>query len=41
MKIGVDKIRKLKFYHAKLKTAVGKATYSLANPPKKFIRKAL
>jgi hypothetical protein len=41
IKIGVDRIRKLKFDHAKLKTTTGIAKYSLENPPKLFVRKAL
>ncbi len=41
IKKGVDKIRKLKFEHAKIKTAVGKVRYTLGSPPDVFIRKAL
>jgi hypothetical protein len=41
IKIGVERIRKLKFDHAKLKTTTGRAKYSIDNPPKLFVRKAL
>lgn len=41
IKIGVDRIRKLKFEHAKNKTELGKVKYSLQNPPLVFVRKAL
>lgn len=41
IKKGVDKIRKLKFEHAKIKTAVGKVRYTLGSPPDIFVRKAL
>ena len=44
IRAGVDHIRKLKFVHAKTKTATGKtqySKYSLENPPPNFIRKAL
>lgn len=41
IKIGVDRIRKLKFDHAKAKTATGRVKYSVYNPPEVFVRKAL
>jgi hypothetical protein len=41
IRIGVDRIRKLKFEHAKSRTEVGRARYSMANPPDVFVRKAL
>ena len=37
----MDKIRKLKFEHAKIKTAVGRVRYTLGSPPDIFVRKAL
>ena len=44
IRAGVDRIRRLKFGHAKVKTATGKvqySKYSLGDPPPVFIRKAL
>lgn len=41
IRIGVDRIRKLKVEHAKTKTEVGKVKYSLSTPPEIFVRKAL
>lgn len=41
IRIGVDRIRRLKFQHAKARTELGKFKYSLNNPPEVFVRKAL
>ena len=41
IKFGVNRIRKLKIEHAKIKTAVGKNHYSIHSPPELFIRKAI
>lgn len=41
IRLGVDRIRKLKFDHAKTKTITGKVNYNLNSPPDVFVRKAL
>ena len=41
IKFGVNRIRKLKIEHAKIKTTVGKSKYSINSPPEIFIRKAI
>ena len=41
IRIGVDRIRRLKFDHAKTRTELGKIKYSFNNPPEVFVRKAL
>jgi hypothetical protein len=41
IRIGVDRIRKLKFEHAKTRTELGKIKYSFNSPPEIFVRKAL